>query len=87
MSQNANTVAEKIYAIIVDSLACDPDKIKSEAVLIDDLGADSLDIIEITMNVEEAFNIEITDDEMLAINTVGESVNLVDSKLAAKAAG
>ena len=70
-------VQEKIKDIIVEQLGVDPEKVKSEASFIDDLGADSLDIVELVMAMEEAFNVDIPDEEAENIRTVDDAINFV----------
>lgn len=84
MSQNEDTAA-RVRALIVTQLAVDEDAVTDEANLIDDLGGDSLDIVEMIMTAEETFGVEITDDEAEEMRTVGDAVRLIDGKLAARA--
>lgn len=62
---------EKIKEIIVDQMSIDADKVTEDASFIDDLGADSLDIVELIMTFEEEFDMEIPDEEAEKITTVG----------------
>ena len=78
MSQNMDKVRE----IIVDKLGVEYSKITEDAKFIDDLGADSLDTVELIMQFEEEFNIEIPDEDAESIVTVGKAINYIDSKLA-----
>jgi len=78
MSQNF----DKIKEIIIDKLGVDEGKIKDEAKFIDDLGADSLDTVELIMQFEEEFNIEIPDEDAETITTVGKAVSYIESQLA-----
>ena len=68
---------EKIQEIIADVLNVDADDIKEETTFVDDLGADSLDIFQIIMGIEEAFDIEIDNDEAEKIVTVGDAVEQI----------
>lgn len=79
-----DTVAnnEQVRQIIVDHLCVDADTVTPDASLIDDLGADSLDVVEVTLAVEDAFTVQITDDEAAGCSTVGEWQTLVEKKLA-----
>lgn len=80
------TTLEKLKPILVEALGSAMGSlIKPEAHFGDDLGADSLDGIEITMAVEEEFDIEIDDDDLAQISTVADLVTLVDRKLAGNA--
>ncbi|MDD3369859.1 MAG: acyl carrier protein [Lachnospiraceae bacterium] len=70
---------DKVKEIIVDSLSCDAEKITMEASLMDDLGADSLDAMELNMALEEAFSITIAGEDLATLTTVGSLVNYIDS--------
>ncbi len=70
----------KVKDIIVDQLGVDPEKVKVEASFIDDLGADSLDIVELVMAMEEEFDLEIPDEDAEKLRTVGDVVNFLQSK-------
>jgi acyl carrier protein len=65
----------------VDVLAVDPAQVTPEASFADDLGADSLDLVELVMALEETFNIEVGEDELKDISTVGEAFDLIYAKL------
>ncbi|MBP2026215.1 acyl carrier protein [Acetoanaerobium pronyense] len=71
---------EKVKAILADQLEVSEEEIKPESVLIDDLGADSLDVVEIVMSLEDEFGIEIADEETAKIKTVQDIVTFVDSQ-------
>jgi len=73
-------IFEKVSKIIVEQLGVDPKEVTMDASFIDNLGADSLDIVELVMAFEEEFNIEIPDDEAESISTVGDAVNYISSK-------
>ncbi|RKH66347.1 acyl carrier protein [Corallococcus aberystwythensis] len=77
MSTTATDVEAKIKSIIADQLGVGEDEIKPESSFIEDLGADSLDIVELVMAMEEEFEVEIPDDEAENIKTVGDAVNYV----------
>jgi acyl carrier protein len=68
-------VEERVKKIIVEHLSVEPDKVKSEARFIDDLGADSLDTVELVMAFEEEFGVEVSEDTAETITTVGEVVD------------
>ncbi len=70
---------EKIKKIVVEQLGVDEDEVTMEASFIDDLGADSLDIVELIMALEEEFEIEIPDAAAEKITTVGDAVEYVKS--------
>ena len=74
---------ERVRKIVIDHLDADPDKVTEKASLIDDLGADSLDNVELVMAFEEEFDVEIPDDAAEHIQTVGDAVKFIDEKLAA----
>jgi acyl carrier protein len=70
-------VFEKVKKIIVEQLGVEEDDIAMEASFIDDLGADSLDIVELIMALEEEFDLEIPDNEAEKITTVGDAVDYI----------
>jgi acyl carrier protein len=70
---------EKVKEIIVDSIGCDEGMIAMEVSLVDDLGMDSLDAVELNMALEEAFEISIPDDVLAGFVTVEDVVNYIDS--------
>lgn len=72
------TTFEKVVEIVVDQLSVDPDDVALESTFIDDLGADSLDIVELIMAFEEAFEIEIPDSAAEKIKTVQDVVTFID---------
>lgn len=69
---------EKIKAIIVEQLGVDEGEVVPEAHFIDDLGADSLDTVELVMALEEEFGIEISDEDAEKIQTVGDVMKYID---------
>ncbi|HOL92523.1 MAG TPA: acyl carrier protein [Clostridiales bacterium] len=70
-------VFEKVKKIIVEQLGVEEDEVTLESSFIDDLGADSLDIVELIMALEEEFDIEIPDSEAEKITTVGDAVEYI----------
>jgi acyl carrier protein len=72
-------VFEKIRAMIVEDLNVPEEKVTLEARLAEDLGADSIDAVELIMNIEEAFNIEVSDEQAQSIKTVGDLVKYIES--------
>ena len=70
---------QKLKEIIVDVLNVDADDIKMETTFVDDLGADSLDIFQIIMGIEEAFDVEIENEDAEKIVTVGDAVEQIKS--------
>jgi acyl carrier protein len=76
----ATTAIEaKVKSIIADQLGVGEDEIKPESSFIEDLGADSLDIVELVMAMEEEFEVEIPDEEAENIKTVGDAINYVNT--------
>ena len=71
---------EQVKKIVVDHLGIDESKVTPDSKFIDDLGADSLDTVELVMAFEEKFGIEIPDDAAETILTVKDAINLIDSK-------
>ncbi len=67
-------LADRVRDLIVDQLGVSPDEVKDEASFIDDLGADSLDTVELIMAFEEEFGIEIPDEDAEKLSTVGEAI-------------
>ncbi|WP_297217977.1 acyl carrier protein [uncultured Desulfovibrio sp.] len=75
-------VAEKVKKIIVDQLGANPDDVKPEASFVEDLGADSLDLTELIMAMEEEFDIEIADEDSQKILKVQDAISYIESKQA-----
>ncbi len=71
---------ERVKNIIVSQLGVDENEIKTESSFIDDLGADSLDVVELVMALEEEFGLEIPDEDAERINTVTEVISYLDEK-------
>jgi acyl carrier protein len=72
-------IAGKVKEIIVEQLSVEPDEVISEASFIDDLGADSLDLVEMIMALEEEFDISIADEEAEKIKTVQAAIDFINS--------
>ena len=72
------TIADRIKDIIVEQLGVNADQIKPEAKFIEDLGADSLDIVELVMGLEEEFGTEIPDEEAEKLQTVGDVAKFIE---------
>ncbi|CAI8209733.1 MAG: Acyl carrier protein AcpP [Cryomorphaceae bacterium] len=72
-------VAEKVKAIIVDKLGVDESEVTNGASFTNDLGADSLDTVELIMEFEKEFDIQIPDDKAEAIATVGDAVSFIEA--------
>ena len=73
------SVDEKVKEIIVEQLGVDPAQVTPEASFVNDLGADSLDTVELVMALEEEFNLEIPDEEAEKITTVGQAIEYIRS--------
>ena len=71
---------EDITEVVVEQLSVNADEVKGDAKFVEDLGADSLDVVELVMALEEKFDIEIPDDEAEKIQTVNDVVAYVESK-------
>lgn len=82
MAQENDTVQEQVMAIIVEQLGVDALKVTPEASLGDDLGADSLDMVEVIMALEEEFDIEIPDEDAEGIEAVGDVVAYIRKRIA-----
>jgi len=76
---STSTIEAKVKSIIADQLGVGEDEIKPESSFIEDLGADSLDIVELVMAMEEEFEVEIPDEEAENIKTVGDAINYINS--------
>jgi acyl carrier protein len=77
---NEQEILEKIKAVVADKLDTDPADITESASFVDDLGADSLDVVELIMGLEDEFGIEISDEEAENLRTVGDAVKFVASQ-------
>lgn len=73
-------VVEKVKAIIAEQLGVKQEEVNPEASFIDDLGADSLDTVELVMALEEEFGIEIPDEDAEKITTVGDAIKYIEEK-------
>ncbi len=71
---------EKVKEILVEQLGVSEDEISMDSSLLDDLGADSLDLVELIMALEQEFDVEIPDEDAEKIKTVGDAVNFVKEK-------
>ena len=78
------TTFEKVKDIIVNQLNVKPEEVTEDANFTDDLGADSLDLVEVVMALEEEFEAPVPDEEAEKIKTVGDAVRFIDAKLAEK---
>ncbi|HEY0841091.1 MAG TPA: acyl carrier protein [Vulgatibacter sp.] len=75
----ATQIETKVRGIIAEQLGVGEDEIKVESSFVEDLGADSLDIVELVMAMEEEFEVEIPDEEAENIKTVGDAINFISS--------
>ena len=74
---NEQEIFEKVKVIVVEQLGVEEEKVRKEATFVDDLSADSLDIVELVMSIEEEFDIEIADSEAEKIVTIGDVVEYI----------
>lgn len=74
-------IEEKVKKIITEQLSVDPKEVTNEASFIEDLGADSLDTVELVMKFEEEFDVEIKDEDAEKIRTVGDAVTYLTGRL------
>ncbi len=71
-------IFDDVKEVVVEQLNVSPDEVKMESKFVEDLGADSLDVVELVMALEEKFNIEIPDDQAEKIQTVGDVVKFIE---------
>ncbi|MEM9481024.1 MAG: acyl carrier protein [Verrucomicrobiota bacterium] len=76
-------IEEKVKEIIVEQLGVNPEQVTREAKFIEDLGADSLDTVELVMAFEEEFNVEVPDEEAEKLQTVGDVITYIEGRQAA----
>lgn len=74
-----SSVEERVRKIVIEQLGVKEDEVKNDASFVDDLGADSLDTVELVMALEEEFDTEIPDEEAEKITTVQEAINYINS--------
>uniref|UniRef100_A0A7C1J8N9 Acyl carrier protein n=1 Tax=Ammonifex degensii TaxID=42838 RepID=A0A7C1J8N9_9THEO len=77
----SSSVFQKVKQIIVQQLGVEEDEVTIDASFVDDLGADSLDLVELVMAFEEEFEMEIPDEDAEKIRTVGDAVNYIQERL------
>ncbi len=73
----SNTIEERVKKIIIEQLGVKPEQVTNEASFVDDLGADSLDTVELVMALEEEFECEIPDEDAEKITTVQQAINYI----------
>lgn len=73
-----SSIEQRVFEIVAEELSVEKDKIRPETTFINDLGADSLDIVELIMALEEEFDISIPDDAAEKITTVGEAIKHIE---------
>lgn len=76
-----DSIKKQVYSIIVEELGIEPEKIRDDAAFVDDLGADSLDTVELVMSLEEEFGIDISDEDAETLTTVGDAVKYLEAKV------
>lgn len=74
------SIADKVKSIIVEQLGAEEEEVTLEASFVDNLGADSLDIVELVMALEEEFDLEIPDEDAEKIRTVGEAIQYIQNR-------
>ena len=74
----SSTVQERVKKIVIEQLGVSDDQVKPDASFVDDLGADSLDTVELVMALEEEFNAEIPDEDAEQIRTVADAINFIE---------
>lgn len=75
---------DKVKKLLAEQLNIPAEKVLENSKIIDDLGADSLDVVEMLMTLEDEFNVTVTDEESVNLKTVGDIVKLIDKKTAKK---
>jgi acyl carrier protein len=83
MSETREQLEQRVRKIVCEQLGVNPEQVKTDASFVVDLGADSLDSVELVMAFEEGFNIEIPDEDSGKINTFSDAVNYIEKQLAA----
>ena len=80
-------IEQKVISIVAEHLARDPSEITRETSFVNDLNADSLDIVEVVMDLEEAYDMNVPDEDAQKIGTIGATVDYVEQQLAKRAQG
>ena len=81
------SVEQRVIEIVCEHLAVSKEKVSRSTSFVEDIGADSLDIVELVMELEEEFDTQIPDDQAEKIKTVGEAIDFIEAKQKEKAAG
>ncbi|MFJ8234394.1 acyl carrier protein [Ureibacillus sp. NPDC094379] len=76
-----SAVLERVTKVVVDRLGVDESEVKPEASFREDLGADSLDVVELVMELEDEFDMEISDEDAEKIATVGDAISYIEGKV------
>lgn len=76
-----DSTGERVRSIIVERLGVSADEVTDDASFVDDLGADSLDVVELVMAFEEAFDVEIPDEDAEKITTVGDAIQYIKERI------
>ncbi len=74
-------IFEDVKAVIAEELEVEEDQIQMDSKIVDDLGADSLDVVELIMRLEEKFDVEIPDEDAEKIQTVGDAVKFIEARV------
>jgi acyl carrier protein len=77
----AATIEERVKKIVVEQLGVKEEEVSNDSSFVDDLGADSLDTVELVMALEEEFNVEIQDEEAEKITTIQQAITFIDSRV------
>lgn len=80
MSENSGSIEERVIKIVCEKFSMSADKVSRETSFNDDLGADSLDTVELVMQFEDEFSVNIPDEDAANIRTVGDAVDYIQSK-------
>lgn len=81
---SSNSVFDRVRNVVAEQLGVDPEKVTPDAEFVQDLNADSLDLVELIMQLEEEFSVEISDEEAENIVTVGDALEFIQEHQAAK---
>jgi len=79
-----SAIAEKVKSVIAEQLGVKAEEVTDQAKFVDDLGADSLDTVELVMALEEEYGVEIPDEDAEKLTSVGDAIKYIDEKLASK---